>query len=841
MSHMTRRRLGLLVAAVSAMLAIPSGAAASMTPSGLQCAPVVAGSGANAPTFHLVTGTGYTTTPDGNSVFMWSYSLEPSEANQPLVAGGPLPTFQTPGPNLCVKVGDSVTVTLHNRLPEPSSIIFPGQDSTITATGGNAGLLTREAPANGAAPGDVTYTFTATQPGTYIYESGSNMSKQLEMGLYGAIIVRPNAVPAGGAAGTVASQYAYNDSNTVFNPKQEYILLLAEIDPDLHHAVAIGSPYDATRLHNHYYTVNGRSFPDTIQKNGSGLLPNQPYGALIKIQPTVAGQAPALIRMLNVGTIPHPFHPHGNHTVLIAQDGRLITDPAGNIAKTEHFAETIGTGQTQDYTIRWDSADSFDPVVDPFPVLQPSYVNLTFKDSNTWYAGSPYLGYRGTLPVGTTSQNMCGEWYFPLHSHALNEFSNFDEGFGGMGTLLRVDPAGGCFGTPTATKITTGSLAPGGGTLASLTTAPTPFMGSTTLDGAVNTAAGNTIQIKVTTPVGFPNGNSFNIRIDNEVLRVIAGAGTSTWTVSRHQQGTVGGVHANGAIISQVPGRTTLSLPILSTTTTTLVVPTGTANTNGAIRFPASVPFDIRVDNERMRVIARAPTILGQTLFTVIRGTAGTTPALHGFVNVTQLPGSSRLTANVPASGAGSTTLLISGTSDAQMTFPAAPFIVRIGSELIRVNTKTTATQWAVTRGVNGTTATAHSALDIVNEVITDYYVVRSTTTGGARTAEWTATFSGVPAGSSALSLTYVGHNSIAGPTTTVTFWNWTTHAWQDLTPTPLTATGTSDSTVTRGIPVTGLGTGSNKGLVLIRIRTPGTTTTFNNFVDSLTLNYTAP
>ena len=63
----------------------------------------------------------------------------------------------------------------------------------------------------------------------------------------------------------------------------------------------------------------------------------------------------------------------------------------------------------------------------PLPVAQPNYRNLTFKDGNTCYSGSPYLGYKGTLPTGTVSQNICGEWYFPWHSHALNEFANFDE------------------------------------------------------------------------------------------------------------------------------------------------------------------------------------------------------------------------------------------------------------------------------------------------------------------------------------------------------------------------------------------------------------------------------
>ena len=42
------------------------------------------------------------------------------------------------------------------------------------------------------------------------------------------------------------------------------------------------------------------------------------------------------------------------------------------------------------------------------------------------------------------SFNECGEFYFPWHSHALQTVQNFDEGFGGMNTLVRVDPPVGC-------------------------------------------------------------------------------------------------------------------------------------------------------------------------------------------------------------------------------------------------------------------------------------------------------------------------------------------------------------------------------------------------------------
>jgi len=427
------RRLGWLLAlgTVAALLAqVPAGALPPGSPKvGLVCTPgTVSGS---THSFNLVANAGHIQTPDGNHILMWSYAVAAAADPTDL-----WPNFQSPGPVLCVKEGETVQIQLHNNLPEPTSIVFPGQDAPVTAIGGSPGLFTNEA----AGSNDVTYTFTAAKPGTYLYESGSNVSKQVEMGLYGALIIRPSA----------GNNLAYG-ATTPFDPSREFMLLLAEIDPDLHHAVETGGTYDFTKLHNHYFTINGRSFPDTLQDNGSDLLPSQPYGALVRIPAHIV--QPALIRMLNAGTDNHPFHPHGNHTREIAQDGRLLLSPGGARASSERFGETIGSGQTKDYLLRWDDQDNFNPISKPFPVAQPNYRNLTFKDGLTWYSGSPYLGYKGTLPTGTTSLNICGEWYFPFHSHALNEFTNFDEPFGGMATLLRVDPQGGCFTFPSSTTI----------------------------------------------------------------------------------------------------------------------------------------------------------------------------------------------------------------------------------------------------------------------------------------------------------------------------------------------------------------------------------------------------
>ncbi len=536
------RWLGLALAIMLCVAALNPGPAnalpAGFPKTGMVCTPGTSSGGTH--TFNLVANTGYIQTPDGNSVLMWSY------ANGDAPDSG---AFQSPGPVLCATQGETVTVNLTNNLTGPQaeavSVIFPGQDSQVTASGGAPGLFTNEA-ATGS--GTVSYSFVASQPGTYIYQSGTDVSKEVEMGLYGALIVRP-------AAG---ANLAY-DASTQFDPGREYMLLLAEIDPALHHAVEVGAPYDFNTLRNRYFTINGRSFPDTIQDNGTGLLPTQPYGAMVRIQPnSPTNTNPALIRMLNVGADNHPFHPHGNHTRQIAQDGRPIK-VTGSDASTEHFGETIGAGQTEDFLIRWDTQatdsaglpfnDNWDPNSNPLPVPQPLYANLTFKDGNTWYSGSPYLGYKGTLPTGANSQNICGEWYFPFHSHALNEFANYNEGFGGMGTLLRVDPAGGCFTFPAASAIVGGVLKSGSVTaLAVNDTNYYQINPKTTTLTAARTNAQTTLA--VSSAAGFPAAGSYFVRVDNEVMQVTGGQGTTTWTVTRAQLGTAAAAHASAAVVS---------------------------------------------------------------------------------------------------------------------------------------------------------------------------------------------------------------------------------------------------------------------------------------------------
>jgi FtsP/CotA-like multicopper oxidase with cupredoxin domain len=412
-------RLGLML--------LSSGLVPMLQPATAQAAPPNTGvlcstSASPNPTFTLDTKQGYIQLPDGNTMYMWGYS-----------EGGD--TFMHPGPVLCVNQGDTVTVILRNTLPEDVSIIFPGQENVLANgapaqpqfSGPTLTSLTNAAAASG---GSVTYTFVASNPGSYVYESGTNPAKQVRMGLFGALIVRP----------TLGASYAYNRADSRFTPTEEFMVLLSDIDPYQHQAAEGGTSFNLNNYHPRYWLINGRGFPDSISDNLAPFLPDQPYGALARIYPYDASTHPypGRVQYLNVGTENYPFHPHGQNGLVIGRDGRALEGPAGQDLSFEKFAINIGPGQTWDVVFKWYDAEAYNPDTNPVPVTIPAVNNQEF---GMFYSGSPYLGQIGPLPPGASTLNQCGEYYIISHNHALFQITSWGVNLSGPITYVRVDPS----------------------------------------------------------------------------------------------------------------------------------------------------------------------------------------------------------------------------------------------------------------------------------------------------------------------------------------------------------------------------------------------------------------
>lgn len=407
--------------------------------------------GISGTSFGLSASEGYISVADGGSIYSWGYS----DGTNPM---------QLPGPTLLVNQGDTVTVTLTNNLPAAAgnvSIVFPGH--SVSVTGGVPGATAQEAISGGV----VTYTFTAGEPGTYQYHSGTQTDLQVEMGLYGALIVRPTTAAAG------CTNSAYNHAATCYD--REYLYLLSEIDIEIHNSAEAQSngtgpiTLPSGTLQSEYWLVNGRAAPDTMAAAGRDVLPHQPYDAISRMHP---GEK-LLMRVVGSGSELHPFHHHGNHARVLARDGRLLVSEtdATKLAGPLLFTIPSVPGGTVDAIFEWTGkelgwdmyghtagdgsacvdadGDGFD---DPdglnfdwewcgdhgkaIPVTLPSLNSLAFGG---FYSGSPYLGAGGSLPPGEGGLNPDAGFAYMWHSHTERELVNNDVFPGGMMTILIVE------------------------------------------------------------------------------------------------------------------------------------------------------------------------------------------------------------------------------------------------------------------------------------------------------------------------------------------------------------------------------------------------------------------
>jgi FtsP/CotA-like multicopper oxidase with cupredoxin domain len=336
--------------------------------SAMAAAPGIVGSStlgtAGTSTFNLDAAATSITQPDGTVVYSWGYGCSgaPLGFKPDAIGGANCPTAQLPGPTLIVTEGDVVTVTLTNNLPAAvgnTSILFPGFQ--VVSSGGSPGLLAREAPNTTAtcatAPcNTVTYTFTASTPGTHAYYSGTQGDLQIEMGLSGALIVLPKTQQTVGADGSHCTPLnqdpakkfhgegefrlatsAYSHPASCYD--REYLFQFTEMDGSIHlqaqqqvladQAKPTGTgctspngclvvptePYTAN-----YFMINGRSMPDDMDPNYASQYPSQPYNGNPHMHP---GEL-TLLRIIGQGRFQHPFHEHANHVRVLARDGNLL-------------------------------------------------------------------------------------------------------------------------------------------------------------------------------------------------------------------------------------------------------------------------------------------------------------------------------------------------------------------------------------------------------------------------------------------------------------------------------------------------------------------------------------
>jgi FtsP/CotA-like multicopper oxidase with cupredoxin domain len=195
-----------------------------------------------------------------------------------------LPTV--PAPTLAVNEGDTVNVTVYNHRNAPHNFVI----QNVTAD-------TNPIAANGSK----TYSFIAPTAGSYLYSDTLNYNINREMGLHGALIVRP----ADNSTTAWTGGPAYD---------HERVWVISDMDkPRWNDVASIGGAVNTSVYKPNYFMLNGLGGFDAMMDHDTMIM-----GMMDEV---------TLVRIVNAGQFSHSLHFHGNHFEVININGNRQPAP----------------------------------------------------------------------------------------------------------------------------------------------------------------------------------------------------------------------------------------------------------------------------------------------------------------------------------------------------------------------------------------------------------------------------------------------------------------------------------------------------------------------------------
>ncbi len=282
---------------------------------------------------------------------------------------------------------------------------------------------------------DFPYYYHPTDPGTYMYHCHFEDVEHVQMGMTGIVFVRPAqnggntgmGIPVarykGGTASNSPLGYVYNDGVAPSAPTstaydREFALFLTEVWALAHYYDAHIQQMDWSEYHADFFTMNGRSYPDTLAPNGGGTNPTtgdliapagrsdlqyQPISSLIQCN---AGDK-VLLRVVNLGYTQAAMRLAGIKLRVVGKDATplrgLGTGGLRNGANTSYVTDTIYLG----------AGEAYDAIFTAPPKTGSGYDTYLFYNNalgSLTQPGGPGLGGQmteirvyaaGTLPAQT--------------------------------------------------------------------------------------------------------------------------------------------------------------------------------------------------------------------------------------------------------------------------------------------------------------------------------------------------------------------------------------------------------------------------------------------------------
>lgn len=292
---------------------------------------------------HLSAGDGFVTMADGKELYMFGFGNVTGVPDDQVVHAGMLGAA-FPSPEIVLQEGDEFYLSLSNvgmmmrpDLFDPHTVHWHGFPNAASVFDG-----VPAASISIKMGSTLTYYYKVVEVGTFMYHCHVEATEHMQMGMLGNLWVEPaqnklaDGTPLNGFIHQTGNKYAYNDGDGSTLYDLDYPLQLGSFDGVFHDASLAAQPLPFALMNDNYAMLNGRGYPDTLEKNPLPPTVENGIGKVSQfdhslIEGTSGDKILLRISNLNVTrfyTLSSPSMP----MTVIGKDTKMLrgTDPDGN-------------------------------------------------------------------------------------------------------------------------------------------------------------------------------------------------------------------------------------------------------------------------------------------------------------------------------------------------------------------------------------------------------------------------------------------------------------------------------------------------------------------------------